>query len=318
MKKRKENIVIIVFSVIILLLLLLGIFSLENKKEKNVGEQQSTDVFPYSDESKKSESTTDFSEIEDEPETETEVTPEKKISVDEKNEDKTDETDEKEIESKSEETISEYCLIIIGDSRACSLFNSVNKFEEWTLIEDNRVAPDQGWALLDNQELKLAICEYGGGNLANGAYDKGLAWAEEVMNAQWVTESTKFCIFNIFGLGDVNTGFFPDSDGYYNDRGEKFAKQYQDQCVYYQCTVGPIDENGTMGQAGVWTNQMIKDFNKKFMKTKNVKLYDLNSFLEKNEYGCVISESDPTGVHYQIDTDRKILDEFVDIALHVG
>lgn len=314
MRKGRETIIIIIFSIIILLLLVFGMLSLKSNIENNMQEQQTDERLSDSDENETDGRTFSSPEVRETSENETETSSEKTTSEDEANENK---SDEKETEDKSEETVLEHCLIIVGDSRACSLFNSVNKFEEWTLIEDNRVAPDQGWVLFENSELKLAICEYGGGNLANGAYDKALSWAEEVINAQWVTENTRFCIFNIFGLGDANTGFFPDSDGYYNDRGEEFAKQYQDQCVYYQCTVGPIDESGTMGQAGVWTNQLIKDFNKRFKKTKNVKLYDFNSFLVKNGYECVISESDPTGVHYQIETDRKILEEFVDIALQV-
>lgn len=303
MKKNKETILVIGFCVVVIAILMIAVSFVINRDDFNDDKQSETESVIETD-----ESTFTFveesKEIEESKETEKEETSNEQESV------------EAETETALEtETESEYCLIIIGDSRACSLSNSVNSFGEWTLLADNRVAPDQGWILYESSEMKLAICEYGGGSLTNGAYEKGLDWAKEVMSAEWVTANTKFCIFNIFGLGDVNTGFLPDSNGYYNEKGEAFAKENQENCVYYQCTVGPIDEKGTIGQAGVWTNQMIQEFNQKFEETDCVKIYDLNDFLQEVGYECVISDSDPTGVHYQIETDRKMLEEFVEITL---
>ena len=303
MKKNKETILVIGFCVVVIAILMIAVSFVINRDDFNDDKQSETESVIETDEST-------FTFVEESKESEQSEEAEKEETSNEQ------ESVETETENALEtETESEYCLIIIGDSRACSLSNSVNSFGEWTLLADNRVAPDQGWILYESSEMKLAICEYGGGSLTNGAYEKGLDWAKEVMSAEWVTANTKSCIFNIFGLGDVNTGFFPDSNGYYNEKGEAFAKENQEKCVYYQCTVGPIDEKGTIGQAGVWTNHMIQEFNQKFEETDFVKIYDLNDFLQKEGYECVISDSDPTGVHYQIETDRKMLEEFVQITL---
>lgn len=306
MKKNKETILVIGFCVVVIAILMIAVSFVMNRDDFNDDKQNETESVIETD-----ESTSTFVEesVEAEDNEESEQTKKEETLMEQ-------ESVETETETALEtETESEYCLIIIGDSRACSLSNSVNSFGEWNLLADNRVAPDQGWILYESSEMKLAICEYGGGSLTNGAYEKGLDWAKEVMSAEWVTANTKFCIFNIFGLGDVNTGFLPDSNGYYNEKGEAFAKENQENCVYYQCTVGPIDEKGTIGQAGVWTNQMIQEFNQKFEETDNVKIYDLYEFLQKEGYECVISDSDPTGVHYQMETDRKMLEEFVGITL---
>lgn len=307
MKKNREALRVIFICSIIFFLILFSIFLIQNRKR----------TVPELEETFQSEGMTETQEVDSFPGEDSEKVENENQTGEYVKEQTDDEEDESksEIESQMAQEEQEYCLILIGDSRACSMFHSVSRFAEWNLIEDHRIAPDQGWVLFEKDNMKLAICEYGGGNLANGAYEKGLAWAKEVMEADSFPSDTKFCMFNFFGLGDVNTGFFPNSKGYYNEKGEEFAKGLAENCVYYQCTVGPIDENGTMGQAGVWTNQIIKDFNNKFKKTKHVKLYDLNAFLQKKGYACVISDTDPTGVHYQMETDKYILEEFVDIML---
>lgn len=201
-------------------------------------------------------------------------------------------------------------MIIIGDSRACSMSNTLSNNSGWTLIQNNKIAPDQGICIFQRGSEKLAVCQYGGGSLQNGAYDKCISWVTELLASEENSNSTYYYIFDIFGLGDVGSGMFADSPNFYNEKNQKFASSLPANAIYYQCNVGPIDENGSIGQSGIWTNAIIKDYNTHFKKSSNVKIFDLYTFLEKVGYGCNITETDPTGVHYNYETDIKIVNKF--------
>lgn len=307
MKKNKEMILVIIFSLIILLVLAIGILSLQrNRIIKNTNDNI------ISEENAESEKGQDY---------------ETKSSSDMQNEEKESEETSEEGFTKEKETSSsesdiqpverEKCMIIIGDSRGCSLFNSVGTFSEWKYVDEkrDRDALDRGWILYERDGMKLFICAFGGGNFANKAYENCMIRTkEEILSSEWIADDAEIRIVNIFGLGDINTGLYPNSPRHYNDCDEEFAAEFAElfpgRFQYYHCTVGPIDEEGSMGKSGVWTNEMIETFNKGFKESEHVQIIDLYHDFT-GTFQCVISEADPTGVHYTIDTDREILNFFI-------
>ena len=92
----------------------------------------------------------------------------------------------------------------------------------------------------------------------------------------------------------------------YRQRNEEFARSLPEGSRYITCTIGPVNETGTVAQSGLCNNEIIAVQNTMIVPTEHVEVFDENTALITAGYDCVITEVDPAGIHYTDATTVKI------------
>lgn len=201
------------------------------------------------------------------------------------------------------------CKIIIGDSRTTGIIftlrNDKNAVEIYSKEKD---------AAFDSIFVKdntiLVLCSQGGGSYRNGACDRTFSRALELLRTQDVLKNCSgYSFYNLFGFNDVflDPMNCSNSPGAYILRDKEYADKIGKCMSVYQFNAGPIDESGTASWKYCVTNALVAQYNQGFVGNSRVSVVDLNGYLYKEGYKGSFTEDDDSGIHYDSNTSKKII-----------
>lgn len=199
--------------------------------------------------------------------------------------------------------------VIIGDSRTMGLIVTLGKNEEYTKFCEN-VDGAVYDAIFYKDGTWLLICSQAGGYYKSGAYKRAANRAISLFNSnQFLKDCTNVSFFNLFAFNDLfldpqNCRVAPSR---YIEDDAKYAGYIRGCKNVYQFNAGPIDEEGYAEMFYGINNALLADYNSLFVGNNRVKVVDLYSYLYTQGYKGIVNEVDSTGIHYENDTNEKII-----------
>ena len=200
-------------------------------------------------------------------------------------------------------------IVITGDSRANGLIYTLHEmagYENTYLCHDGNAVS----AIFKKGNIRIVIAGFGGGNLTDHSYDLTLKNALALIGNEYDTsmcESYKF--IDLYGLNDVllhpETCLIRPSE--YITRDTAFISTQSTLDKMYHLNAGPISDEGFAHDAIGLTNETIAEYNKLFTGNDRVRVVNLFNYLKNNGYKAVITDEDPSGIHYDDATNRKII-----------
>lgn len=199
---------------------------------------------------------------------------------------------------------------IIGDSRTCSLIVTLCQDKTWEKIYmnvdyDNNISN----AAFKKGKYVIALCGEAKGYYQAGSADRTLTGLISLFESnKELKTGCKIQVVDLFGINDawMRDKKAPASYMLFDSQ----IKGAMGRCdSVYHCTAGPINKEGT-----VWpgcNNNDIKKFNAGFVPNEDVDVLDLFSYLLNSGYEAPISDIDPTGLHYDMATDVKVLNYII-------
>lgn len=200
------------------------------------------------------------------------------------------------------------CVLIIGDSRACSLSRTLNEKLGFKLLyAQNYDKVTQ--VVLQKGKTTIAICGEGGGSIKKGSFDRAVdAMNDLIINNEQIKNRNCFYYIDMFGVNDINEN--PKAPVAYMKRDEEIKENIPRIVKMYHLNAGPITEDGYFYLENDLTNETIEKYNEQFCDTLNVQVVDLYSYLMTTGFDTVDdSENDfpKTGMHYDMSTDITII-----------
>lgn len=205
-------------------------------------------------------------------------------------------------------------ICIIGDSRTCSLLVTLSQDSTWKRIcIDTNLDTMTSRAVFVKGNLNVVICGQAKGCYQAGSFDhtfsEVIGLFSSVKELKDVKEVT---FFDWFGINDAWAYDKKAAAGYM--KADAQIPVIFEQCSkVYHATAGPINSEGN-----VWSycdNKAIKKFNSGFVSNKDVEVLDVYDYLMKAGYEAPLTEKDPTGLHYDMTTDTKVLNYFINQVL---
>jgi len=201
-------------------------------------------------------------------------------------------------------------IIIMGDSRTCGLAHTYYKQNDWKLVklytlkDPAKASSGRKCSIFEKNRVRVAFCEFGGGNLVNGAFNQVCNWAKQVIAT--AEAGSTFQVINNMGVNDI---YYEPNEGAamsYRIRNEEFASSLPLGSRYITCTIGPVDDRGTVAQSGLVNNAIIATQNTMILPTEHVTIFDENTALVTAGFKCMRDAKDPAGIHYDEATNLKI------------
>ena len=190
-------------------------------------------------------------------------------------------------------------LAVIGDSRCCSIEALLWEDKDWEKVYTSFEGKICDGIYRKNNQI-LVICAEGGGSYLDGAAKS--AWCRMnalLENAPCLQNCVTYKFADMFGVNDINEGSKTPKALLALDKQIAQTGKFSEVTQY---NVGPVSNVGAAVTAQL-NNVLIDSFNAKFKKSKEVKIVNLNAFLQQAGYGF----EDDAGVHYDEDTSKKIL-----------
>ena len=201
------------------------------------------------------------------------------------------------------------CFIIFGDSRSCSLACTLITDKTWKKIYVSNNYPYSDIVAVKDNTM-IVICAEAGGYYDNGAYNRAYSRFNRINNVTTgIANSAVHYYCNLFGVNDVMIARRNSTSDYLR-MNEAIRSANRNAEVFYQFTAGPIDEVGT----AELTNEEIEKFNSHYKNTKRCAIIDLYAYLADSGYKAAITAEDTTGLHYDTDTNYKILGLILSLA----
>lgn len=201
------------------------------------------------------------------------------------------------------------CFIVFGDSRSCSLACTLITDKTWKKIYVSNNYPYSDIVAVKDNTM-MVICAEAGGYYDNGAYNRAYSRFNRINNATTgIVNSAVHYYCNLFGVNDVMIAKRNSTSDYLR-MNEAIRSANKNAEVFYQFTAGPIDETGT----AELTNAEIEKFNSHYKNTKRCAIIDLYAYLADSGFKAAITAEDTTGLHYNTDTNYKILGLILSIA----
>ena len=202
-------------------------------------------------------------------------------------------------------------IVIVGDSRACSLAISLTESEDYVALEsplNREYKINNGIFSFESEDSIIYIVAYGGGTVLN-EYELTLDWTENILSKLDLSKFSSYNVVNIFGVGDSCNDEYKDKVEKYIQITSEFLHRVTDEVNFIQCTIGPIDESGCMYP--LWNNKDISLYNGYLSLTctlNGIRVLDLYNELVESGFTCKYIEGvDTTGVHYDSKTDLYIM-----------
>lgn len=205
-------------------------------------------------------------------------------------------------------------IFVIGDSRTCSLVNSLQANSSYKYKYCNINEPFYD-AVITNGENTIVILGESGGYLKKGSFDRSIKRMEEYININPSVLNTEMYFYDLYGINDL---IFDKNNRYsipseYLQRDREISILYPQIKKVFHFNAGPISEEGLFGRKGFLTNELIDNYNKCFLSNSNVGVIDFNSYLKYCDYETLMDipeNNEKTGIHYDLPTDYKIM-EFI-------
>lgn len=200
------------------------------------------------------------------------------------------------------------CVLIVGDSRACSLSRTLNDYCGFKLL----YAQNEGSVtevVLQKGKTLVAICGEGGGSYKKGSFNRAVKDMNELLvNDEMLKKRSTYYYIDMFGVNDINET--PNAPLTYLEKDEIIADNNPGIIQMYHFNAGPITEDGYFYLENDLSNETIEKYNEQFKNTEKVQVIDLFSYLMTNGFDTVDdSENDfsKTGMHYDVSTDIEII-----------
>ena len=201
------------------------------------------------------------------------------------------------------------CVIIIGDSRTCSLnctLYGVGPEKCYLFTEERKKNINN--AVFKYNNVWYVITGEGGGSLSRGSYDNALKRATTIIEGiPGLSSCSSYSVVNLFAVNDLyyNKKKYTSYPATYLQKDASLLTNYKYCNSVYQFNAGPVDPNGKASKAGM-TNELINTYNAGFVSTDQVMCVDLNSYLTQAGYTAIIDKTDNSGIHYDPETNIKI------------
>lgn len=194
------------------------------------------------------------------------------------------------------------CLVLIGDSRCYIMQDAIRHYTNWNLICDSiDRANRQGYVIFENDSYYLIISTKSGGSLVNGDADLCWNYLNEAYAKLDYTRINNYSYFNLYGVNDmpyIHSNALGDIDllDEYINKNLAFINSLDKNFTYYQCTIGQINDEGSI--VPIYNNDDILYFNQQLLETDAIPVYDIASSIKANNLTCLVTDTDPYGVHY--------------------
>lgn len=207
-------------------------------------------------------------------------------------------------------------IIIMGDSRTCAMAHCFYRQNDWKLVKvytlknPLKMSSGRKCSVFEKNGIRMAFCEFGGGNLVNGAFNQVCNWAKQIIAT--AEPGSHFQIINNMGVNDI---FYEPNEGAamsYRMKNEEFAASLPAGSRFITCTVGPVDDRGTVAQSGLVNNSIIAIQNSMVVPTEHVQVFDEYTALTAAGYKCMMTKTDPAGIHYEDATSVKLIKMFLE------
>ena len=207
------------------------------------------------------------------------------------------------------------CILILGDSRACSLIKALwdsDDYESLYYYADRTNAID---AICQKGNRMIVICAEPGGSIASGAVERAAGRMLSLLNSNANLRNQKsYTFFNMFGLNDCILDK-ASASGYLSFDSNLIGNL--PYCTHvYQLNAGPVCQNMNPVPDDA-ANAIIEKYNKGFKNTNDVTIVDLYTFLTTSGYHTEFSQIDVSGLHYDAATNVKIINYIIGIAGNV-
>ena len=215
--------------------------------------------------------------------------------------------DIKALEEKDEAFPIKKCVLMIGDSRTCGLIATIAKNPEYQKLY--QYSKDKVYdAIYMRGDTVFVFCAEGGGRFCEGAYTRSVDRLLKIVKTNEIVKNTpEYVAINMYGYNDLKV---PAEDftwpQMYIASDENLKAELGPKCKrFYQFNSGPINEGGLAFLVDGINNNWIKQYNKSFVRTRNIVVIDFYGYLIRNGYASN-NEEDAEGVHYDYDTNLKI------------
>lgn len=202
------------------------------------------------------------------------------------------------------------CKIIIGDSRTTGIIATISQDKDITHLYDYFEGSIYDAIYLKGDTL-LVLCSQGGGYYKNGAYDRAAKRALKLLQSEDVLKNcSSYSFYNLFAFNDIflEPASCKEAPGRYIKKDSEIVSQIRGCQSAYQFNAGPVDERGTSTWKYLVTNPMIAEYNQGFKSNSGVTVVDLNGYLYSSGYTGIVTPEDDAGIHYNDETNRKIVD----------
>lgn len=211
------------------------------------------------------------------------------------------------------------CIIIIGDSRTSSLIGTMNSDKTYKQLYYRSEAPELD-AIFLKDDVLIAICSESAGYYDNGAFERAFGRMNSLITTNPnMSKTSNYYYFNLFGVNDVfmkGLGSIENSAKYIGI-DEQIKDIWPQVIRFYQFNAGEISYDGWLYNRGIMNNELIEKYNMHLKSTEKVEVVDLYSYLKVFGYGTSddsVEGYTKSGVHYDEDTDWKILNLIYSLA----
>ena len=204
---------------------------------------------------------------------------------------------------------SDKCVIVIGDSRTCSLnctLFGIAPEKCYKFTEDRKNGVNNAVFKYDN--IWYVISGEGGGCQSKGSYDKALLRCSQIVEEMpQLMACGSYSVVNLFAINDLyyNRKKYSTYPVSYLSKDAMLLTGYPYCDRVFQFNAGPVDPNGKAAKSGL-TNELINQYNAGFVSNNLVTCVDLNTYLNNAGFTAIIDKNDNSGIHYDHDTNIKI------------
>lgn len=215
--------------------------------------------------------------------------------------------------------------IIIGDSRETSMYNGCNEDSNLTKIAENTSEDYQvGSALFKNNfNNDMYLLDFhSGGSMTNGAYSKSISSVTlSLIYIYDIYRINEITVFEMYGANDIpyskaNLSMDTVIDDYFTSDAMFYEEILNLDCplTFYKTTVGQINPEGIVYKEKRFLNTDVATFNNDLYskETENIKVFPLEEWITESNITCLVTDSDPYGIHYSHSDSNKIFWYLVD------
>ena len=209
------------------------------------------------------------------------------------------------------------CIIIIGDSRSCGLLVHIdaNPMYKRKYYYHEGIIYD---GIVEGDDVIIAVFAESGGNYYMGSMKKSIdRFMKAFKSYSEIHNAKSYKVFNLYGYNDIAVAVktnipWPKK---YVKADEAFKKQLGDKCtMFYQFNAGPVNEDGFHCIVDGFQNSTIEEYNKDFIPTKDINVFDLFGYLQNKGLGPIEDAPENSGIHYSLKTNQDIFDVILHLA----
>lgn len=203
-------------------------------------------------------------------------------------------------------------IFIVGDSRTCSLVNSLKTDSSYSYKYCNINEPFYD-AIIEKDGITIVIFGEGGGYFKKGSLERSLSRMNQFISENPNVLNNEIYYFDLFGLNDL---IYDRKNRYqipslYINKDKEMGVIYPQIKKIYHFNVGPITEDGIFYNKHILSNSFISEFNSSFTPDEYIEIIDLYTYLTYSGYDTYLDvpeESTKSGIHYDIFTDFKLIE----------